>query len=39
MSFIDILWLVVAIIGGHVVSSSIIAVAKKAICFLMKGFE
>ncbi len=39
MSFIECLWVAIAIIGGHVVSSSIIATAKKAIGIIKKGIE
>jgi hypothetical protein len=39
MSFIDGFWIVVAILGGHVISSSIIAVAKKAISVISKESE
>lgn len=39
MSFIEAFWIVVAIIGGNLVSSSIIAVAKKALGFTKKESE
>lgn len=39
MSFIDYLWVAIAILGGHVVSSAIIATAKKAIGTIKKGIE
>lgn len=39
MSFIDCFWIGVAIIGGHIVSASIIAVAKKAIRLVLQGIK
>lgn len=39
MSFIDYLWVGIAILGGHVVSSSIIALAKKALGVTKKESE
>lgn len=36
MSFIDYCWIVVAIVGGHIVSGTIIAVAKKAFGIIKK---
>lgn len=39
MSFIDCLWVAIAILGGHVVSSSIIALAKKALGITNKESE
>jgi hypothetical protein len=39
MSFIEAFWIVVAIIGGNIVSSSIISMAKMAIRIAKKGAE
>jgi len=39
MSFIDGFWIVIAILGGHVISSLIIAVAKKAFGVTSKESE
>lgn len=39
MSFIEAFWIVIAIIGGNIVSSSIIAMAKKVLGVIKKEFE
>lgn len=39
MSFIDWFWIILAILGGHVVSGVITALAKKAFGLIKKEFK